>query len=110
MNKYILQLVILTIFLASCSISDTRTGRIRAIEKRLDTLETREFTNQEIDKLSKKITQNLNFLSQKINNIFSDQTQYLANLEEITKELEQLKKDIKKLTINQEKILQKLEN
>lgn len=111
-KNILFQITILTIslFLFSCASADTRPGRIRAIEKRLETLETKEVANQEIDKLSKKITQGLNLFSQKINNIFSDQSQYLSNLEEITRDLEQLKKDIRKLTLNQEKLLQKLED
>jgi archaellum component FlaC len=97
------------VFFFACSTADTRTGRIRALEKRLDNLEVGESTNKENQKLAQKIDRGLNLFSQRINNIYSDQGQYSADLEEIARQLEQLKKEIKRLMLNQKKILQNLE-
>ena len=105
MNKIkTITILLLALSVVACSVN-TRAGRIRALETRLTAIEIGELTELRIKKLSDKITRGLNLFSQKINNVYNDQSQHVASLEEAKQELENLKKEIKQLKLNQEKLL-----
>ena len=95
----------LGLLLFSCVSSQSQTGRIRALEKRVIKLETQERQEDQLEILSKQFKRSLLLFSQQLDDLNTDRGNNVNDLEVIKQSLKKLETELRLLKLQQDKKL-----
>lgn len=96
-----LALLVGVLLFFSCASSSSKVGRIRELEKRVEQIELQFVENQKINKINIRIDRAFEVFNQRLEVLFEEQGNNIGDLELLQQELENIKREIKLLQLNQ---------